>query len=180
MEGLHEISPLRALTKRRQKECEHQIGWKTAGDRPSTSTEQSSCALTKTEVASRRLAWSVPGPMYVYYTFQFNILWNSWVCEWEGLWFLILLLVLFSLCVDIEMNLNCRKYMIYSALFYWELLLSWVLYDKESANVCFSRNYNVLLEKLRSIVLPHCHCRRQAPPLLVVWVFSDFWILIQW
>jgi hypothetical protein len=123
MEGLHEISPLRALTKRRQKECEHQIGWKTAGDRPSTSTEQSSCALTKTEVASRRLAWSVPGPMYVYYTFQFNILWNSWVCEWEGLWFLILLLVLFSFCWFLLFNFYVMVFVLPYYIYFNVLLL---------------------------------------------------------
>lgn len=137
MEGLHEISPLRALTKRRQKECEHQIGWKTAGDRPSTSTEQSSCALTKTEVASRRLAWSVPGPMYVYYTFQFNILWNSWVCEWEGLWFLILLLVLFSFCWFLLFNFYVMVFVLpYYILgcYVWLLSLRSLLISNERQN----------------------------------------------
>lgn len=63
---------------------------------PLNQLKQAPVCSQRLKQQTQDLHGSVQGPLHMYYSFQFNILWVSWVCEWMGLWFFCLFFSSFS------------------------------------------------------------------------------------
>lgn len=61
------------------------LGWRTSEEQgPLNQVNEAHMNPQKMKQQGQSLQGSIPGPLHVYYSFQFSNLWDSWVCESVG------------------------------------------------------------------------------------------------